>query len=189
MFHRRMLFGLTAAATLSLTTLTALPGAAQTALTGPILLTVTGEIMNANRGGFDPDTDKFFGYNDVSFAQGAQFDYDALAALDMVKVRADFPKGGDVQEFEGPLLADVLAAAGAAGDKVTIQALDGYAVELDAEEAIQQGAVVALKRNGAPLSIGGFGPTHVVYPRAERADLADMPDDTWIWSIFHIKVE
>ena len=107
----------------------------------------------------------------------------------MVKIKADFPKGGDVHEYEGPLLVDVLKAAGAEGDTVTIQALDGYAVEMPLAEAVANGAVVALKRNGEPLSIGGFGPTHVVFPRADRADLADMPDDNWIWSIFHIKVE
>ena len=186
MFNRRAALSLAVAGALALTTGMA---QAETKLSGPVLLTVTGVINNANRGAYDPDTDKFFGYNEVDFDQAAQFDYAALAALNMVKINADFPKGGDIQEYEGPLLADVLAAAGASGDKVTIQALDGYAVSMDAEEAIQQGAVVALKRNGAPLSIGGFGPTHVVFPRADRAELADMPDDNWVWSIFHIKVE
>jgi hypothetical protein len=28
-----------------------------------------------------------------------------------------------------------------------------------------------------------------VFPRSERDDLADMPDDWWIWQIYHIKVE
>ena len=165
------------------------PAWAQSEPTGPVLLTVTGAVENANRGAYDPDTDKFFEFNDVDFAKAKQFDFDALSSLETVKIKADFPKGGDIHEYEGPLLSDVLAAAGADGQTVTIQALDGYAVEMQLDEAVAQGAVVALKRNGAPLSIGGFGPTHVVFPRAERDDLADMPDDNWIWSIFHIKVE
>ena len=186
MINRRLLLGLATAVALTLPPVFA---TAQSKPSGPVLLTVTGAVQNANRGAYDPATDKFFGYNEVEFSQATQFDYDALTALDMVKIKADFPKGGMVHEYEGPLLADVLGAAGATGSIVTIQALDGYAVELDAKTAIEQGAVVALKRDGAPLSIGGFGPTHVVFPRAERADLAEMPDDNWIWSIFHIQVE
>lgn len=156
---------------------------------GPILLTVTGAVTNPNRGSYDPDTDKFFGFNEVEFSSAAQFDLNALEALDMVKVKADFPKGRQIHEFEGPLLADVLNAAGATGQTVTIQALDGYAVEMSLQEAVDAGAVVALKRGGVSFGIGDFGPTQIVFPRAERADLADMPDDNWVWSIFHIKVE
>lgn len=156
---------------------------------GPVLLTVTGAVMTPNRGAYDPDTDKFFGFNEVEFAKAAQFDFEALENLKTVKVRADFPKGGKVYEFEGPLLADVLSAAGAEGETITIQALDGYAVEIPAKEAIANGAVVALKRDGKHFGLGDFGPTQVVFPRADRSDLADMPDDNWVWSIFHIKVE
>ncbi len=171
-------------------TMFAAPAAmAEDGLNGPVLLTVTGAVNNTNRGGFDPDNDKFFGFNEVEFTNAAQFDYNALEDLDMIKIKADFPKGRMVHEYEGPLLVDVLKAAGATGKTVTIQALDGYAVEIPLQEAIDAGAVVALKRNGTPFAIGDFGPTQIVFPRAERADLAEMPDDNWVWSIFHIKVE
>ncbi len=83
----------------------------------------------------------------------------------------------------------MLAAAGAEGETVTIQAMDGYAVEAPATELVDKGAVVALARDGKALGIGGFGPTQIVFPRAERPDLAAMPDDWWIWQIYHIKVE
>ncbi len=182
---RRALF----AASLGLFALSAgLPAQAQNAK-GPILLTVTGEVGKPNREGYNPEVDKFFGYNDVDFAKAAEFDLAALEGLSMNAVKADFPKGGEIYTFEGPLLADVLAAAGAKGGKVTIQALDGYAVEAPLEEMIAQGAIVALKRNGQSFGIGGFGPTQIVFPRAERSDLADMPDDRWVWSIFHINVK
>ncbi len=118
-----------------------------------------------------------------------EFDLDALQALPQVDVTADFPKDGPKVAFTGPLLADVLAAAGAEGETVTVQAMDGYAVEVPMSEMMDKGAVVALKRDGKELGIGGFGPTQIVFPRAERADLAEMPDDWWIWSIYHISVE
>jgi len=165
------------------------PTFAEDKIDGTVLLTVTGEVMNPNRGGFNPDTDKFFGYSEVEFAKAAQFDFDALESLATVKVNADFPKGEQVYEFEGPLLVDVLKAAGAAGETVTMQALDGYAIEVPLQELEDAGAVLALKRDGEAFGIGGFGPTQIVFPRADRADLSEMPDDNWIWSIFHISVK
>ncbi len=156
---------------------------------GPVLLTVTGAVTNPNRGGYDPETDKFFGYNEVEFTAAREFDFEALDRLKNVTLKADFPKGRQVHEYEGPLLIDVLNAAGATGQTVVVQALDGYAVEVPFEDMIAQGAMVALKRDGVALGIGDFGPTQIVFPRAERADLKDMSDDYWVWSIFHINVK
>jgi hypothetical protein len=156
---------------------------------GPVLLTVSGEITEPNRGPVDPTQDKLFIFNEVSFEKAKEFDLAALAKLPQATVHADFPKGGAETEFSGPLLADVLAAAGAEGKMVTVRAMDGYAVEVPVEEMVAKGAVVALERDGKALGIGGFGPSQIVFPRAERADLADMPDDWWIWQIYHISVE
>lgn len=164
-------------------------GTAAPLAAGPTLLTVTGEITDANRGPVDPETDKLFVFNDVSFDKAREFDLAMLETLPQATVHADFPKGGDETEFTGPLLEDVLAAAGAEGTTVMIQAMDGYAIEAPVDELVAKGAVVAIERDGKSLGIGGLGPTQIVFPRADRADLADMPDDWWIWQIFHIKVE
>lgn len=161
----------------------ALPAAAQT------LVTVTGAVEAPNRGAFDPAVDKFLGHHDVRFDRAFAFDAAALAALPQVTVQADFPKGDAVHAFAGPLLADVLAAAGAGGQTVSLQALDGYAVEAPVAEMVAQGAVLATSRDGQALGIGDFGPVWVVFPRAERADLKDMDDGRWVWSVFHIRVE
>ena len=109
--------------------------------------------------------------------------------LNLVSVKADFPQGRSVHTYEGPLLTDVLAAAGATGEKITVQAHDGYAVEASLDEMLAQGAVVALKLGGVPFAIGDFGPAQIVFPRAEREDLKDMSDDRRVWSVFHIRVE
>ena len=156
---------------------------------GPVMLTVTGAVEKPNRGPVDPDYDKLFVFNDVSFDKAREFDLDALGALPQVTIWADFPKGGPEASFTGPLLADLLAAAGAEGDSVTLQAMDGYAVEASFTELAAKGAVIALACDGKPLGIGSFGPTQLVFPRADRADLAAMPDDWWIWQIFHVRVE
>ncbi|MCP5085235.1 MAG: molybdopterin-dependent oxidoreductase [Rhodobacteraceae bacterium] len=183
-FSRRLLItGLIAAAAVS-NFLTFSPVFAESAV-----LTITGNVSNPNRGGYDEATDKFFGYTEVEFDKATTFNSTELEKLKMVSVKADFPQGRSIHTYEGPSLADVLAAAGATGDKVTVQALDGYAVEAPLDEMLAQGAIVALKRDGIPFAIGDFGPTQIVFPRAERADLKDMPDDRWVWSVFHIRVE
>lgn len=156
---------------------------------GAVLLTVTGDISKPDRGGYNANVDKFFGYHEVEFTKGAEFSFDDLVALGMTTAKADFPQGADVHVFEGPLLADVLSAAGGAGETVTVQALDGYAVEAPLAELVAQGAIIAVMRDGQPMGIGGFGPSQLVFPRAERGDLAEMNDDRWVWSIFHIRVE
>lgn len=156
---------------------------------GPVMLTVSGAVENPNRGAVDPDHDKLFVFNDTSFEEAMEFDLDALAALPQTTVKADFPKDGPTVEFTGVSIADLAEAAGATGDTVTVQAIDGYAVEVPMAEMVEKGAVLALARNGKPLGIGGFGPAQIVFPRAERAELADMTDDLWIWQIYHIRVE
>lgn len=166
----------------------ATPLSAQTPVRGPIILTVSGNVSNPSRGPVG-ENDKFFAYNEVNFDAAAQFDYAALQGMGMVTVKADFPMGGEVHAFQGPLLSDVLAAAGATGSTVTVKALDGYQVDLDLAGAVANGAVIALKRDGIPFALGDYGPTQLVFPRAERADLAGMNDDTWIYSIYYINVE
>ncbi len=155
---------------------------------GPVILTVTGSVANSNRGPLDPEYDKLLAFNNVEFDRAMAFDIDALQALHQVEVTTDFPKGGPQVTFSGPALADVLAAAGGSGDTIMIQAIDGYAVEVPADEMLGAGAVVALGRDGKLFGIGDFGPTQVIFPRSEREDLADMPDDWWIWQIYHISV-
>ncbi len=174
-----------AASTLAIFSVAALPVLAD----GPVLLTVTGAVENTNRGAVDPEYDKLFAFNDVSFDNAMEFDLDALQALPQAVARADFPKGGGEVEFTGPLVADLLDAAGATGKTVTISAMDGYSVEIPLDEMVEKGAVLALSRDGRPFGIGNFGPAQVVFPRAERADLAEMPDDWWVWQIYLINVE
>lgn len=156
---------------------------------GPVLLTVTGDVSAPNRGPVDPAYDKLFVFNEVKFDRAREFDLSDLEKLPQATVKADFPKGGTETEFSGPLLRDVLAEAGATGQTVTVQAMDGYAIEVPLADMVDKGAVVALARDGRPLGIGNFGPTQIVFPRSQRADLKDMPDDWWIWEIYHINVK
>jgi len=82
---------------------------------GPVVLTITGQVGAPNRGAIDPETDKFLSFFEVESEKAFTMSLADLQALPVVSIKADFPMGGAVHSFSGPLLADVLAAAGATG--------------------------------------------------------------------------
>lgn len=156
---------------------------------GPVILTVTGKIAQTNRGPFNPDQDLLFKNTQVTFDRAASFDLAMIEALGMRTLQADYPQAGPLHIFEGPLLRDVLKAAGAGGSVVKVSALDGYTQEIPMRELEQWPIILAVKRDGAYLALGGFGPSWVAFPRRDIPALADRNDDKWVWGIVHIAVE
>src|SRR3546814_16764005 len=80
--------------------------------------------------------------------------------------------------FEGPLLADVLAAAGAAGSSLRAVALNGYASEIPLADLQKYPVLLALKREGKYLGIGGRGPAGHVYPPRDHPALQAATDES-----------
>jgi hypothetical protein len=156
---------------------------------GPVILTISGKIGQTNRGASDEISDPFFKNQQIKFARAAVFDLAMLEALPKHKVEADYPQGGPLHQFEGPLLRDVLKAAGATGRVVKVLAFDGYNQDIDMSEIEQWPILLALKQDGAYQALGSFGPTRIVFPRREVPALADRNDDKWVWGIVHIAVE
>lgn len=163
------------------------PAAAQEK--GPTILTISGEIETANRGAVDPFDDVYLEFHDVAFDKAFAFDQSTLSALAQHKITTKYPGQDRTVEVEGPLLKDVLAAAGATGETAKLLALDGYAVELPLAELEKFPVVLALKNNGEWLGLGGRGPTWVVYPQDDFAELADRDDANWVFNVFYIAVE
>ncbi len=156
---------------------------------GPVILTVTGRIAQTNRRPFDGSRDAFFKNQQVTFERAAEFDLAMLEALGMRKVQADYPQGGPLHIFEGPLLRDVLKAAVAGGATIKVSALDGYTQEIPVAELERWPIVLAVKRDGKYLALGGFGPSWVAFPRKDVPALADRGDEQWVYAIVHIAVE
>jgi hypothetical protein len=156
---------------------------------GPVILTISGKIAQTNRGPFDEKKDAFFKNQQVTFQRAAAFDLAMLEALGMRSVEADYPQGGALHKFEGPLLRDVLKAVGASGSVVKVAALDGYVQEIELREIEQWPVLLAVREDGAYLPLGGFGPTRIVFPRRDVPALADRNDDKWVWAVVHIAVE
>lgn len=156
---------------------------------GPVVLTVTGAISNPNRGPSDPFRDAFFAFHDMSFAEAAQFDRAMLEALGTRTVTTGYDTWPARFTFEGPLLRDVLAAAGAKGEVVRVFALDGYAAEIPMQTLESYPVILALKRAGEYLALGGRGPAWVIFPRDDYPALQSEDDSRWVWSVVRIHVE
>ena len=154
---------------------------------GPVVLTVAGNISAVNRGPSDPLLDPFLAYHEKSFEAAAEFDRAMLEGLDSHEIELSYEGWPETIRFAGPRLADLLGFVGAQGNALTVTALDGFAVDITAEELAERDWIVALERDGRPLGIGGRGPLWIVYGVTES--IASHDDEArWPWAVFYIEV-
>jgi hypothetical protein len=108
------------------------PAPAQNALRpeGPVVLTIVGDVGRTNWGPFDPFADKLMDVQGARFERAMAFDVAALMTLGVHRITVRYPTWPAAHTFEGPLLKDVLDAAGVTGGAVRPVALDGYAAEI-----------------------------------------------------------
>jgi hypothetical protein len=150
--------------------LTATAALALEAPTGPVVLTVKGKISNTNAG----DT--------------AQFDMAMLEKLKGRKGEMETPWTEGKVTFEGPLLREVLAAAGATGTSLKVRALNDYAADVPADDA-KLDTILANKLDGKPMSVRDKGPLMLVYPFDLDADLYNEKYfSRSVWQIKEIEV-
>ena len=153
------------------------------------VLTVTGKIGASNRGAFDAFDDAFFKHHERSFKTAYAFDRAALKALPQHQIRAQVEGWPRAVRATGPRLSDVLALAKvAAGTKLSVMALDGYAAVFEPSDVASHDWIVAIEANGRPLGIGGRGPTWLMYDTAGKTIKADA-EAKWVWSVFMIIAE
>ncbi|RVV98813.1 hypothetical protein EKE94_07905 [Mesobaculum littorinae] len=112
-----------------------------------------------------------------------------LETLGMVEVESNLPGTSDMVTYSGPLLTDVLTAAGAEGQPAMPMALDGYQVEIAWQDMVDHGPILATRADGAPLPIGGNGPTMVVFPVLEDSETYAMMQPLQVWAVFYIGTE
>jgi len=170
--------------------LVALPATAPRAeTTGPTVVTVIGAVGESNRPPFNSFADSLFAYHDLSFEKAYAFDRSALLALPQHTLVANATNWERAVSASGPSLADVLLEAGVdPGAGITLMALDGYAVELDAAARQAENWVLALSADGAALGIGGRGPLWLLYDTGGEAAIDDG-EAKWVYSVFTIIVE
>ena len=174
----------------------ALPAvAASPAATGPALLTVTGAIGKPNRGKFDPVRDQMMFKQKLNFEKAHAFTFAALAALPAVIIKPTLEYDAKVHALSGPLLLDVVKAAGGAlGDnvKLVLRAVDGYAASITVAQARAQRYIVATHMDGAAMALGGLGPLWAIYDADKVPGMAGKPlperFGSCPWALYHIEV-
>lgn len=163
---------------------------------GPALLTITGAISRPNRGPFDPALDQMMHKQKLAFDKAMALDYAALTRLPAVTIRPTLEYDGKPHQLRGPLLLDVLRAAGATltdTTRLTLRAVDGYAVGLTVEKARRQRFIVATHLDGKPMALGGLGPLWAVIDADRMAELASKPVSERFgecpWALYHVDVQ
>jgi hypothetical protein len=177
----------------------ALPAFAQAnaaaGLKGPALLTVTGAIGKGNRGKLDPVLDQMMAKQKIAFDKGHAFDFDRLARMPATTIKPTLEYDNKPHTLRGPLLADVLKAAGASTTqgKLQMRAVDGYAPSIPVADAVKYKFIVATHLDGKPMPVGGLGPLWAVYEPDRFPEMAAKPvADRFAlcpWGLYHIEVQ
>ena len=121
--------------------------------TGVVLLTVGGRVRNTNDG------------------RRAQFDMAMIEALSQQTVVTRTPWFSKARRFTGPLLRDLLSAAGAQGTMLRLVALNDYQVDMPFDDAQRHDVIVARLLDDKPMSVRDKGPLFVIYPFDARPEL------------------
>ncbi|GJJ02590.1 hypothetical protein RugamoR64_31280 [Duganella rhizosphaerae] len=194
--QKRQFLGRAALAGMAAAALPASQAAAVAGNAGPALLTVTGAVGKVNRGRFDPVRDQMMFKQKLSFDKAHAFDFSALAALPAITIQPTLEYDGKVHTLRGPLLLDVMKAAGASlgdGGKLVLRAVDGYAATVTVAQARAQRYIVATHLDGAAMALGGLGPLWAVYDADKIPEMAAKPlaerFGSCPWALYHIEVQ
>ncbi len=120
---------------------------------GPVVLTVGGTLRNTNRDG------------------RAAFDMAMLEKLPQVSFSTQTPWYPRPRRFTGPLLRDVLAAAGAQGRTIEARALNDYRVEIPMTDSHRYDVIVARLLDDRPMAVRDKGPLFLIYPFDQAPEL------------------
>ncbi len=93
--------------------------------------------------------------------------------------------------FSGPLLRDLVAEVAEDGDStLTLTALNDYQVEMPIADSLDYDVIVALERDGAPMSVRENGPLWIIYPMTDHPELNDaVYSGRLVWQLVQIDVQ
>jgi hypothetical protein len=140
--------------------------------TGQVILTVTGDVAVTNAEGkaeFDRDLLKEVGWR----------------AIDTTTIWTEGP-----QHFEGVPLKALADRLGVEGQDLMMAAINDYIVHIPYSVVAADAALLALDRNGTPMTIRDKGPIWVVFPYdAEPEYMTETYHSRSIWQLVSIQVE
>jgi hypothetical protein len=191
---KRQFLGSAALAGIAAATATS-PARAASATAGPALLTITGAVGKTNRGKLDRVKDQMMHKQKVAFERAYAFDFAAIAALPAVTIKPTLEYDGKPHTLSGPLLLDVVKAAGARlhdDSKLLLRAVDGYVAGVTVAQARAQRYIVATHLDGATMPLGGLGPLWAIYDADKVPEMAAKPLPERFgacpWALYHIEI-
>lgn len=138
---------------------------------GPALLTVSGSVRR-------PDGERV-----------AEFDLARLEGLPQHQIQTGTPWHTGKPAFSGPLLREVLKAAGAEGKTLRMTALNDYRVDIPADDVQRYDVIVARLLDGRAMTVREKGPLFVMYPFDKHPDLRNtVYFSRCIWQLRRIEV-
>ena len=121
--------------------------------------------------------------------KGRDFSMPMLEQLPQRDIVTATPWYARPRTFTGPLLRDLLTAAGTKGSRLKAIALNDYAVEIPVADALTYDVVVARLLDKQPMPRRDKGPLFIIYPFDDHADLRTQLYFTrCAWQLRHIVV-
>jgi hypothetical protein len=134
---------------------------------GPVVLTISGAISQANT------------------AAGLAFDQAMLDSLPQTEVATETPWTQGMITFSGVSLKALLDFAGAKGTTISAVALNDYSVDIPVTDAANPSVIVAARKNGALMPVRDKGPLWIIYPLSDddTGAAADATHSKMIWQL------
>ncbi|PKQ80239.1 molybdopterin-binding oxidoreductase [Aeromonas sobria] len=156
-----------------LLSLVIMPTASAEALTGPVILKVSGNIKSA-----DEVDGKVL------------FDLAKLQALPQHEVVTGNPWVDKPHRYRGPKLADLLASVGANGKTVILTALNSFQITIEWDKVAKYDPILAWQDDGVVMRVRDKGPIWFMlpldqYPELKRSEYTDM----MIWQLDSIDIQ
>jgi hypothetical protein len=91
--------------------------------------------------------------------------------------------------FVGPLLVDVMRAAGVTSGTLTFKTLDDYSAPIPWEDLVRYGVILAHSQNGQRLNNKRWGPLWTIYLRDQNPAALSGPiaESRFIWQVDRIE--
>lgn len=115
-----------------------------------------------------------------------------VAKVGMVSFKAVLPGMDDkMHDVRGPLMRDLLKAAGVDGTTALGVALDKYEVEIPTRDFVDYDVIAAIEVDGKRLSVREKGPAWIVYPSVDNPSLKADPvyEARSIWQLKELTVK
>ncbi len=112
---------------------------------------------------------------------------DVVAKATAVEFKSKLPdQDEDMHTVKGPLLRDLLKAAGVSGKSVVAKAADGYEAEIPMSDLTSYDVIIAVTVDGKPITEDENGPSRILYPVEDNPKL-QKNDDVGARAVFQLK--